>query len=310
MVGTPNFAKWPRSSRVAFMRESYSLFETSGASYASRIPRPRTPLAEASVSEPLTLPGCKAHRISVLAVLPFADSERWSFEAHLSERAREEIPGLAGSNAGEYAGAVRAEHELPGAPMTSMTRVMAMVVSVTVGGGVAVAAPPAPPPAAEKIGGVQGDVLGVLTDVEKKILSLEEAVPQNKFDWRPAPGVRSVAEAYLHVAFANYNLIRIAVGKTPPADAGFTQDRGKWDTQTTDKAKIKTILEKSFAFAHEAIRGLSEADLDRKIDLFGHPMTVRAVLLILVGHDNEHLGQSVAYARANKIVPPWSEGKK
>jgi len=193
--------------------------------------------------------------------------------------------------------------------MTMMNKAIVMVTLVAVAGGIAVAAPAAPA-AAEKAGAVQADVLGVLADVEKKILSLEEAVPQNKFDWRPAPGVRSIAEAYLHVAFANYNLVRMATGKTPPADAGMTQDRGKWDTQTTDKAKIKAILEKSFAFAHEGIHGLSDADLERKVDFFGHPMSARAVLLILVGHDNEHLGQSVAYARANKIVPPWSEGKK
>jgi len=193
--------------------------------------------------------------------------------------------------------------------MTMMSKAIVMVTLVAVAGGIAVAAPAAPA-AAEKAGAVQADVLGVLADVEKKILSLEEAVPQNKFDWRPAPGVRSIAEAYLHVAFANYNLVRMATGKTPPADAGMTQDRGKWDTQTTDKAKIKAILEKSFAFAHEGIHGLSDADLERKVDFFGHPMSARAVLLILVGHDNEHLGQSVAYARANKIVPPWSEGKK
>ncbi|HEX2659552.1 MAG TPA: DinB family protein [Polyangia bacterium] len=195
-----------------------------------------------------------------------------------------------------------------------MTRMMGMVALVTVTGGSAVAAPAAPaaaaPVAAEKTGAVQADVLGVLADVEKKIVSLEEAVPQNKFDWRPAPGVRSIAEAYLHIAFANYNLTRMATGKTPPADTGITQDRGKWDSQTTDKAKIKAILEKSFAFVHEGIKGLSDADLDRKVDFFGHPMTARAVLMVLVGHDNEHLGQSVAYARANKIVPPWSEGKK
>jgi len=199
--------------------------------------------------------------------------------------------------------------------MTTMQKAIPMALFLTMGAGAAVAAPAATTPAAaaapsEKTGALQADVLGVLADVEKKILSLEEAVPQSKFDWRPAPGVRSIAEAYLHVAFANYNLIRMATGKTPPAEAGITQDRGKWDTQTTDKAKIKAILEKSFAFAHDGVRGLSDADLDRKVDFFGHQMTARAVLLVLVGHDNEHLGQSVAYARANKVVPPWSEGKK
>jgi uncharacterized damage-inducible protein DinB len=190
--------------------------------------------------------------------------------------------------------------------MITMTRAITMVAFLTVGARVAVAAPPG----AQKAGALQADVLGVLSDVEKKILQLEQAVPQNKFDWRPAPGVRSIAEAYLHIAFANYNLIRIATGKAPPSDTGFSQDRGKWDVQTTDKAKIKAVLERSFAFAHEAIRTIPDADLDRKVDLFGHPMTERAILLILVGHDNEHLGQSVAYARANNIVPPWSEGKK
>ncbi len=193
--------------------------------------------------------------------------------------------------------------------MTSMTRAITVVAILMVSGRLAAAAPATPPPP-EKGSGLQADLLGVLSDVEKKILQLEQAVPQNKFDWRPAPGVRSVAEAYLHIAFANYNLIRLATGKTPSADTGFSQDRGKWDAQTTDKAKIKDALERSFAFTHEAIRTLSDADLEHKVDFFGHPMTERAILLILVGHDNEHLGQSVAYARANRIVPPWSEGKK
>jgi len=202
-------------------------------------------------------------------------------------------------------------HQLEEIPMSTMTKTITMVLFLTMAARAAIAAPAATAPAAaEKTGVVQAEVLGALADVEKKILSLEEAVPQNKFDWRPAPGVRSVAEAYLHVAFANYNLIRMATGKTPPADSGFTQDRGKWDTQTIDKAKIKAILEKSFAFAHDGIHGLTDADLDHKVDFFGHQITARAVLLVLVGHDNEHLGQSVAYARANKIVPPWSEGKK
>jgi uncharacterized damage-inducible protein DinB len=170
--------------------------------------------------------------------------------------------------------------------------------------GTSAAAGPAKP------GALQTDVLASLGDVETKILSLEGAVPQSELEWRPAPGVRSIAEAYLHIAFANYNMIRIATGKSPPAEVGFGLDRAKWDAQTTDKAKIKAILEKSFAFAHEAIAGLSDADLDKKVDFFGRQMTARAVLLMLVGHDNEHLGQEVAYARANKIVPPWSQPKK
>jgi uncharacterized damage-inducible protein DinB len=170
------------------------------------------------------------------------------------------------------------------------------------------ATPPAAPAAPQ--GAFQSDILGQLEGAEKKVLSLEDAVPQNKFTWRPAPGVRSIGEAYLHIAFANYALIKFATGKEPPADAGWEMNPDKWDKRTTNKAEIKTTLEKSFEHAEAAIKALPDADLDKKINLFGTEMTVRAALIALVGHANEHLGQSVAYARANKIVPPWSKGGK
>src|SRR6185436_14027533 len=153
-------------------------------------------------------------------------------------------------------------HSTKEAPMRTKTTMLTLALAA----GIAAAASAAP---AAKPGAVQGDVLSIMADAEKKLLQLEEAVPQNKFDWRPMPGVRSVAEAYLHVAFGNYNMIRIATGKAPPADAGFALDRGKWDTQTTDKAKIKAILQKSFAFAHDALQTLPDADLDKKVEFFG-----------------------------------------
>jgi len=141
------------------------------------------------------------------------------------------------------------------------------------------------------------------------VLQLEDAVPQNKFNWRPAPGVRSIAEAYLHIAFGNYGLTSAATGKVPPADAGWEMNPPKWDKKTTDKAEIKKILEQSFAWSNDAIKALADADLDKKVSFFGHDMTARAVLIILTGHVNEHLGQEVAYARSNNVTPPWSEGK-
>lgn len=165
-------------------------------------------------------------------------------------------------------------------------------------------------PAAAAHGGFQRDWLGVVSYAENQVLTLEDAVPQATFKWRPGTGVRSVAEAYMHIAFANYGLIHAATGKEPPADAGFVKDPAKWDTKTTDKAEIKKILEKSFAFAKEAVGALSDADLDKQVKFFGHDMTARAVLIILSAHIDEHLGQSIAYARMNKIVPPWSKGDK
>jgi uncharacterized damage-inducible protein DinB len=177
-------------------------------------------------------------------------------------------------------------------------------------GLVGAAAHAAAPPAAPAKGAFQRDLLGVYGDAEKKVLDLEEAVPQNKFDWRPAPGVRSIAEAYLHIAFGNYAVIKFATGKEPPAEVGWEMNPAKWDKKTKDKAEIKKILEASFAHVHNAIGAVSDADLDKTVNFFGHDMSVRAVLIALSGHLNEHLGQSVAYARANKITPPWSKDEK
>jgi uncharacterized damage-inducible protein DinB len=174
-------------------------------------------------------------------------------------------------------------------------------------GLVSAAAYAAPPAAAPAKGAFQRDLLAVYSDTEKKVLDLEEAVPQNKFNWRPAPGVRSIAEAYLHIAFGNYGMITMVTGKQPPAAVGWEMNPAKWDKKSTDKAEIKKILVSSFAYAREAIGSLPDADLDKTVSFFGHDMTVRAVMIILAGHANEHLGQSVAYARANKITPPWSK---
>ena len=85
----------------------------------------------------------------------------------------------------------------------------------------------------------QTDFLGLLDDVQKKILQLEDAVPADKFERRPATGVRSIAEAYLHIAFGNYGLTKAATGKEPPADAGWEMNIPKWDAKTTDKPAIK-----------------------------------------------------------------------
>jgi uncharacterized damage-inducible protein DinB len=163
--------------------------------------------------------------------------------------------------------------------------------------------------AAPAKGAVQAELIAEIDQLGKQILSLEEAIPQEKFNWRPAPGVRSVGEVYLHIAFGNYNMGRMAFGKSPPEATGFTQDRKKWETQTTDKAAIKKIVAASFEWTKDMIKGMPDKDLDKKVDFFGHEISTRAVLLDLMGHESEHLGQSIAYARSNNVTPPWSKNQ-
>jgi len=156
---------------------------------------------------------------------------------------------------------------------------------------------------------LQTDLVGQIDHVEKQIVELLDAMPQDKFNWRTAPGVRSVGEVYLHIAFGNYGLGKLATGKTPPESAGFTGDPKKWDTQTTDKAAIKKLLVASFDWVEDAVKNVPDKDLDKKVNFFGHEISTRAGLIVIVNHQHEHLGQSVAYARSNKVTPPWSKGE-
>ncbi len=149
------------------------------------------------------------------------------------------------------------------------------------------------------------DFLGQVMFVEGQILSLEEAVPADKYSWRPSEGVRSIGETYRHMAFGNYLLTK-TLGTEPPADVNFSMDLKKWDTEVTDKAKIAAGLKASIEHLKMAAGKLTEANLAEMVELFGNKMTKRSLLMSALSHLHEHLGQSIAYARMNNIVPPWT----
>jgi uncharacterized damage-inducible protein DinB len=150
--------------------------------------------------------------------------------------------------------------------------------------------------------GYRSEVLAEVTIQEDKFLRLAEAIPAEKYTWRPAPDVRSVAEVFLHVSAANYNLYKL-VGTPPPAGL----DIKTLEKSTTDKAKVIATLKDSFAHARKAISSTPDADLEKSMDWFGGKNTERGVLLFVVRHAAEHLGQIIAYARMNGVVPPWTE---
>jgi uncharacterized damage-inducible protein DinB len=152
-------------------------------------------------------------------------------------------------------------------------------------------------------GGFRGEFLGQVDDVEKKLVSLAEAVPQEKYSWRPAEGVRSVSEVYMHVAGSNYFFLSF-IGVKPPA-----MERGL-EKSVTEKAKVVQFIKDAFAFAKTSVGNVKDADLDKEATMFGSKTTVRNVLFTLALHMHEHLGQSVAYARTCGVVPPWSMPEK
>jgi uncharacterized damage-inducible protein DinB len=140
-----------------------------------------------------------------------------------------------------------------------------------------------------------------LDDMHKKFVDLATATPQEKYSYRPAEGVRSTGEVFLHIALANYNIPSMMGAPLPD---GF--DAKTFEKSTTDKAQIIDQLNKSFASARAAIEKMSNADFNKPLPKLGPDANYGDVVYLLVTHAHEHLGQSIAYARVNGIVPPWT----
>ena len=160
---------------------------------------------------------------------------------------------------------------------------------------------PAAAPAAPA-SGFRADFLTQFDDVSKKIVDLAEAVPADKYGWRPAPGVRSISEVYMHIVGGN-SYIPSFIGVKPMEGI----ERGM-EKSVTEKARVVELLKKSMAHARAAVLATPDADLDKKVKIFGGESSERGVIMIIGNHLHEHLGQSIAYARANGIAPPWSKG--
>jgi uncharacterized damage-inducible protein DinB len=143
-----------------------------------------------------------------------------------------------------------------------------------------------------------------LQEVQQELVSLAQAIPADKYTWRPAPGVRSVSEVFLHVSAGNFGLTALAGA---PPEPGF-KFQG-YEKSTTDKAQIIEALNRSFEYACNGISHMSDADLLKPLK-FQNQSNVGDMILHIVGHAHEHLGQSIAYARMNGVVPPWTAAQQ
>ena len=154
--------------------------------------------------------------------------------------------------------------------------------------------------AAQPAGAGQG-WLGEFEHASQQLLQLAEAIPPDKFAWRPAPGVRSVSELYMHIAIGNYFLLGQA-GVKPPFDRA---KLGKEPEKSiTGKAAVTKFLTDSF----DAVRtSFPTVDKQQAVTFFGKATTGDGILLRLLVHNHEHMGQAIAYARMMGVAPPWSK---
>ena len=156
--------------------------------------------------------------------------------------------------------------------------------------------------AAQNPGGFKGEFLGNFGQVESKFYQLVEAMPIDTYDWRPGAGVRSVCEVFMHISVDNY-LMGGAFGVVMPRE----MEGPGAEKCPGDKAKVMAAMKASFGAIRAKVNTLTDADMDQPAKLFGATQTKRAWLLATAEHAGEHLGQSIAYARSNGVVPPWSK---
>jgi uncharacterized damage-inducible protein DinB len=160
--------------------------------------------------------------------------------------------------------------------------------------------PPASPASA--------DVLASFSEYEKKVMDLAKAVPADKYSWRPAPGVRSFGEVFVHITSGNRLLLSLATSSMSADAVGkLIEEQSKTEKQNLSKEKIIEMLTESFAAVRKHLETVSAGALSRETDFFGTKVTTRTILVNLDTHIAEHMGQAIAYARMNGIVPPWSK---
>lgn len=134
-----------------------------------------------------------------------------------------------------------------------------------------------------------------------KIEALAQVIPEDKYGWSPMEGVRSVGQVIAHVTSANY-FFSNAIGF--PAEG---VDPRSFEQNEMSKEDAIANLKASYEHLANAGKSISDEDLEEKIDFFGQKMSKRSIMFVAMNHVSEHMGQMIAYARSNNIVPPWSQ---
>jgi uncharacterized damage-inducible protein DinB len=152
------------------------------------------------------------------------------------------------------------------------------------------------------------DILLSFSDSESKVIALAKAVPEEKYSWRPAPGVRSFGEVFVHIVAGNKLLLTLATSTPSAAELNTEfEAQSKFEKQAFPKTRIIEMLTESFATVRKSLESVRPGTLAREASFFGAPTTRRGIFVNLDVHIAEHLGQAIAYARMNGIIPPWSQ---
>jgi uncharacterized damage-inducible protein DinB len=152
------------------------------------------------------------------------------------------------------------------------------------------------------------DLMADIVEVEEKVVGLANAMSLEQYGWRPGEGVRSVSEVFQHVAADNFLLAApfMEIPAWTEMDATDYSTVQAFENREIDRAQVIDEMKQSFAHLKSALETLTDAKLAEPVTLFGQTWSAHRLWILTVGHMHEHLGQSIAYARMNGVVPPWS----
>jgi len=154
---------------------------------------------------------------------------------------------------------------------------------------------------AESAAVIQASFVADLDAMREKFIGLAEAFPQDKYSWRPMDGVRSVSEVLMLIATEGYGFAPTSLG----GEAAMAREEIQELRSITDKADVISHLNRGFDYAKAQLEGIDPSTLTGR---FGRrERTAPEAVLGVTGDMHEHLGQLIAYARTNQIVPPWSQ---
>jgi len=170
-----------------------------------------------------------------------------------------------------------------------------------------------------RIEGFRGEFLWELDIAERQMIALAEAIPAEKYDWRPDKKARSVCEVFVHVAAGNFMLLDI-VGTAAPADLygqvpaqgeehfwGIVRRNDELEKNLREKSDVVEILKRSLHAVRKSFSESTDEDLNRGQHFFGEESTVRRVYMRQLTHMHEHMGQMIGYVRCMGITPPWPD---
>jgi DinB superfamily len=175
---------------------------------------------------------------------------------------------------------------------------------VTASSALAAQQVPNPPDAVE----VRKQFTQDLDTLYSKFHALAEAIPADKYTWRPAPGVRSIGEVFMHVASEFYVWTPLSYGAKPSPVIPNTSDSAmkKFESMST-KADVLKHLKDGYTYTKATLAALPPSAIAGDKKMFGGSYTIIETSFGMAGDLHEHLGQLIAYARTNGIKPPWTK---